>query len=430
MLGNILINPFDLLKNLNFPELITLIFVVLYMPRIIAYFYAFIPQKQLKAEKKNRFALLIPARNEGKTILPLLESINKQTYDRDYFDVFVVVKEKNDPVIQYAKLAKAHAFVDESQTCKGDCLDYGFKQILKKYPGKYDGFMIVDADCVLESTYMEEMNNAFADDVDVVNSKKLVKNFYYGTKKDRTMATRWNALIWYFMDELGNRFKSRHNLTTMTITTGILIRSHIIEKYNGWIHRSTLTEDMEFQRDCAVNDYRTVYYSFAKIYVEESPTLAETNKRRSRWMDGLTHADFLFATRLFRKCGLKAIANNYFMFCLWIVYAFVATMLGTALVCGGLSVMSYFNGGANAAEFAKLALQSLVTVYAAFFFPTVIALVGYSKEMDLNPWTFILVLFGHPIFYMGYIPIEVKAIFGRKNAAGWSEIERVAVEEA
>lgn len=419
----------DLFRNLNFVEFVSLVFIVLYFPRFIGYFFAFIPQKKLKNEKKNKFALLIPARNEGKTILPLLESINKQTYDRDYFDVYVVVKEHDDPVINYAKLAKATTYVDETQTCKGDCLNYGFKKILKDHPGKYDAFSIVDADCILDGNYFEEMNNALSSGADVVNSKKYIKNFFYGKKSDVTMAVRFNSLIWYFMDALGNKFKSKFGLTTMTITTGIVIKSHIIEKYNGWIHRSTLTEDMEFQRDCALNGYKTMYYTPAVIYVEESPTLAETNKRRSRWMDGLTHADFLFASRLFKKRGSKAIVNNYYMFSLWILYAYVATMLGSFLFFGASAAWSFYTNGQNTMEMIKLAVMSLGAIYGAFFVPTFFALASHSQEMKLNFFTGAAVLFGHPFFYMGYIPIEIKAIFGRKNAAGWDEIARVQTEE-
>lgn len=419
-------NPLTVFENLNFVELATLIFFVLYLPRLIAYFDAFIPQEKLVNEKKNRIALLIPARNEGKTILPLLESLNKQTYDRDFFDVFVVVKEKDDPVINYAKLAKAYPLVCEDQTCKGDCLNYGFHEILTKFPGKYDAFMIVDADCVLSETYMEEMNNALVTGADVVNAKKLIKNNYFGSKEDRSMATRWNCLIWNFMDDLGNRFKSKHGFTTMTITTGILIKAHIIEKYNGWIHRSTLTEDMEFQRDCALNDYKTVYYEHAVMYIEESPTLAETNKRRSRWMDGLTNSDFLFARRLFKKRGVKAVTNNYYMFCLWIVYAFVAVMIGSFIGYSIAAGICFAKGNPVAVELAKTAIEAVAAIYGAFFVPTLVALLSNCKEMKLNVFTFIAVLFGHPVFYMGYIPIELKAIFGTKNAAGWDEIARVA----
>ena len=150
---------------------IFVVFVILYLPRIWCWFAPFKQQKRVFNYKKNKLALIIPARNEGNAVLPLFESIENQTYDRNNFDVFVVVKEYDDPVIEYAKRINAKVFVDANQTCKGDCLDSTIKKMLKEYPEKYDGYLIVDADCVLDSTFMEEMNNAMATGADVINAK-------------------------------------------------------------------------------------------------------------------------------------------------------------------------------------------------------------------------------------------------------------------
>ena len=59
---------------------------------------------------------------------------------------------------------------------------------------------------------------------------------------------------------MGNRYKSDHGYTTMTITTGILITRDLIEEWNGWPYLKTLTEDMELQRDCGLKDYRTFLF--------------------------------------------------------------------------------------------------------------------------------------------------------------------------
>ncbi len=421
-------NPVDLFINLNPVELITLIFVVLYFPRILAYFSAFSKQEHLVNKKKNRLAVLIPARNEGKTVLPLFDSLKNQTYASELFDAFVVVKEKTDPVIGYAKDYGIEAFVDESQTCKGDCLDYGFKQILEKYSGKYDAFIIVDADCVLTPSFMEEMNNSMASGADVINAKKLIKNFYLGTKKDRNIVTDLNCLIWSFMDDLGNKWKSDHGVTTMTITTGILIKAHIIESYGGWIHKSTLTEDMEFQRDCALKGFKTYYSTYAKFYIEESPSFVETNKRRMRWMDGLTHADYLYAGRLLSMKGFEAMLNNYFMFNLWIVYAFIATLLVLFSLYTAQAVLYYLFGNLLWKEAAHIAFQAISSIYLSFLVPTIIALLVNGKEMRLNPIRWLVVLIFNPISYMLYIPVQARAIVHTDKDAGWEEIARVEVE--
>ena len=294
-------------------NLIFAVFVILYLPRIWCWFASFKKQKRLYNSKKNKLALIIPARNEGNAVLSLFESIENQTYDRDDFDVFVVVKEYDDPVIQYAKNIGAQVFVDTNQTCKGDCLDSTIKNLLKEKPGVYDGFLIVDADCVLDSKFMEEMNNAMESGADVINAKKLVKNYLPGNQQNCNWVTACNGLIWTFMDDMGNRWKSDHGFTTMTITTGILFSKKLVEKWGGWIYRSTLTEDMELERDCALQGYKTFYYSHAIIYMEESPSLEMTNRRRTRWMTGVTHSDLLYGAKLLKKekSSLQAVFSKH-----------------------------------------------------------------------------------------------------------------------
>ena len=238
----------------------TIVFWVMYLPRVRCWFAPFKKQERLVNYKKNKFAVLIPARNEGSAVLPLFESLCNQTYAKEKYDVYVIVKEQDDPVREYAKQIHATAFVDEKQTCKGDCLDYALRSILKTKPDTYDAYVIVDADCILQDTFLEEMNNAMVSGAQVINGKKLVKNYYTDNGENSNIITACNGLIWTLMDDMGNRFKSDHGYTTMTISTGILLRSDLVKQWNGWIYNKTLTEDMELQRDCGVQNYKTFYY--------------------------------------------------------------------------------------------------------------------------------------------------------------------------
>ena len=415
--------------SLNTVLFVCAIFAVLYAPRAFAWFASLFPQKRLYNDKKNKLALFIPARNEGKNIIPLLESIKAQTYDADCFDTFIAVKDPEDPVYEYAKIVNAEVYCDVTQTCKGDCTDYTFKKILEKYPEKYDGFIIVDADCLLEKTFLEEMNNAMASGADVINAKKRVRNYYQDGRKNSNLVTACNGLIWTFMDDMGNRFRSDHNLTTMTVTTGILFTRKVVEEMNGWCYRKTLTEDMEFCHDSILKNRKCFYYSYAMIYMEEAPSLAETNKRRSRWMHGLTHSNYIYFADLIKNRQNKPVVNFYFMFSLWLVYLFVATLIGMAainLVCSALAIG--FGEPVNW-EYVISAGAAVFAIYAAFFILTAVALFINRKDIKLTKLGFLAVLFVHPVFYMGYIPIVAKAIVS-KNDKQWDAIARVQTDSS
>ena len=409
-------------------NLIFVVFVILYLPRIWCWFGSFKKQKRLYNSKKNKLALIIPARNEGKAVLSLFESIENQSYDRSNFDVFVVVKEYDDPVIEYAKAIGAEVFVDVNQTCKGDCLDSTIKTLLKEKPGVYDGFLIVDADCVLDSKFMEEMNNAMESGADVINAKKLVKNYLPGNQQNCNWVTACNGLIWTFMDDMGNRWKSDHGFTTMTVTTGILFSKKLVEKWGGWIYRSTLTEDMELERDCALQGYKTFYYSHAKIYMEESPSLEMTNRRRTRWMTGVTHSDLLYGPKLLKKeKSFRTIANNYYVLCLWVVYGFVASMI----VIGSVNLIAGFIAMFSATyslHYFAMTMYCFLGIYFIFFVLTAMAMFVSREQITLGFWDKIKLLFIHPLFYMKYISIVSKALINRKPQT-WEVIERIEVQQ-
>jgi Glycosyltransferases, probably involved in cell wall biogenesis len=414
--------------TINAVILISIIFAIAYLPRARCWFASFRPQERLHSSVQHKLALFIPARNEGKAILPLLKSISEQTYDRSKFDVFVVVKDPHDEVFGYAHAVGAEVYCDTTQTCKGDCLDFGFNKIIHTYPGKYDAFIIVDADCVLKPTFVEEMNNAMAGGADVINGKKLVRNYFEDNGRNSNIITQCNGLIWTFMDDMGNRWKSDHGYTTMTVTTGILISTRLVEKWDGWIYKSTLTEDMEFQRDCSLQGWKTAYYSFAQLYMEEAPQLCETDKRRTRWMTGLTHSDFIYAHRMLARKDVHSMIDNYYMFCLWIVYAYIASMFTVALANVISCVYEIVRYGMFNWDVLNVSVIAIGAVYGIFFLLTAASLVVAYKDMKLSFFRRLLVLFVHPFFYMQYITIVSYAIIDRREAS-WDEIARVETTE-
>ena len=71
--------------------LISLIAFVLYIPRLLYYVSGFKKPEHLINRVQNRFAVLIPARNESVGIGLLLDSLARQTYDCKKFDTFVIV---------------------------------------------------------------------------------------------------------------------------------------------------------------------------------------------------------------------------------------------------------------------------------------------------------------------------------------------------
>ena len=72
------------------------------------------------SDKYTNFAVLIAARNESKVIAHILESLKKQTYPREHFEVYVIVEKESDPTVEIVKEYGFKTFVrDRLQYRKG-----------------------------------------------------------------------------------------------------------------------------------------------------------------------------------------------------------------------------------------------------------------------------------------------------------------------
>jgi len=401
-------------------------FLVAYLPRVACWFSAIRKQKRYISTKNNKLALLVPARNESAVIGELFDSIDEQTYPKEFFDVYVLIKDPNDKTVKLAQKRKnTYIEVIPNQTCKGDTLDFSMKKIIKKTPNKYDAFIIVDADCVLEKDFLKEMNNAMASDKQIILSKKLVKNYLYNNKSATSLASNCNGMIWTIIDDMGNRFKSDHNMTIMTIGTGLLIRADVVRELGGWPYCQTLTEDIELMYDCVLRDYTTLYYSYAKLYLEESTSLSVTNKRRTRWLTGVIDSKKLYSQRLRRKCKTKhQIINLYYTTALIPVFFFIGFMLATFLISAPLSALLFLLGNPLYKATLMLLFSSFATTYISFWFLTLFCLIVDFKNHKMTIPERIAVLFVHPLFYMGYIKIGVDAYLSSANRE-WEVIDRM-----
>ena len=409
----------------------TILFLIAYRRRIAWWFTCRKPQKRTEYNQNNRLAVVIPARNEGKTVLPLIESLKNQNYNRDNFDVHIVVKEEDDPTIDMVKeiMPEAYFYVDKEQKTKGHALDYCMKDIVKNKDGEYEAFIIIDADCYVDPNFLSEMNNALGSGKDVYNSKLVVKNYLNKGRKSNSWSTRCNGLIWTLMSELGNRAKSDRGITTMVLGTGLMIRSYLVKEWNGWPYQQTLTEDIELQRSCALNHYSTEYVSFAVCYVEESTSLRMTNVRRQRWMSGVVHCDRIYDRLLKENMKTKEDKLNFYSFhCLYYVYWYIGFLCIATIYSLILAIVLNCLNNPFMVWFYTLAGCSFGLIYLAMFAMTIRCMIVDRKYMKMYFLMRIFICLTHPFYYMGYIGIMIKC-FTLKQKVDWKVIKRVNFKE-
>ena len=124
----------------------------------------FITREFKKAENYHKYAVLVAARNEETVIGNLIESIRKQDYPSELVDVFVVADNCTDSTAETARKLGAVCYerTDTNHRTKGFALQYLVECIRRDYTIEaYDGYFIFDADNLLKSDYISNMNDSF-----------------------------------------------------------------------------------------------------------------------------------------------------------------------------------------------------------------------------------------------------------------------------
>ena len=378
-------------------------FLIMCFPRLKCWSYAFKKQEHLKNPKNEHLAVLIPARNESASVGALFDCLASQTYPREYFDVHVIVADENDKTIDMAMEKNFFAHIAADQTCKSDALDSCLQKILAEDAYKYDAYIIIDADCALDPDFLEEMNNALASGADIICSKKKVKNYFFGTRKECPMSACCNAIIWTLLDNMGNKYKSAKGYPCFTVGTGLMLRANVIRDKNGWPYKATMTEDVELMHEAVIDHRKFFYYEHAVLYMEEAQKLSETNKRRRRWLTGVADGDRLYRKKVKRECSFE---ERYYTSALNHIYCYVGTSVVFTAVMAVLCAVLAIAGNPLWCVCLVLALVGIAVLYVSFLVTTVVALLSDSENIRLPLHRKIILTFVHPLFYMQYMKLK------------------------
>ena len=403
--------------------------LVLFLPRISYFFAAFKRQKRLVNSKKNKIAVIVPARNESKVICHCLDSLAVQTYDSQYFDIHVVVENETDPTTEIAAACdRTFVTVVSGQTCKGEALDGVLKKILTETPDKYDAFLFIDADNIAAPDFLEEMNNALGSGKQIICGKKLVKNWQSRHSYSRSFVSNCTALMWTQIDELGNRARNILNMAITMVGTGMLVSAKIIKENNGWPYRS-LTEDYEMTADAIVKDWPTMYYSHAKVYTEEAIDVKTAFKRKMRWIKGYTQCQQRYRNTIVKMVfsGKIKFRNLDFVCSIYPAYAFFA--VSAVLMIFGLFtfVFSYFSNTISHAA-ALPVLIPFLFIYGSLFAFTLITLIVDWRNIKIPLHEKLAVLIFNPIYLFDFFHIFIAAFLTSYDYFKWESTNRIPFE--
>ncbi len=409
---------------------LSLLAVLLYLPKIVGFRYGFKKPPYKRAQNKRKISVIIPARDESEIIGDLFASLKKQTYDPAFYDVNVIVKEPDDPTVELAKNFGAKVFVVDKQNCKGDALDGYFKALTQEELRSYEAFVIVDADAVLAPDYIAELNNALEHDYDIFLTRKFAKN-YLGEKKDRSVFSNCSTLTWPMIDDLGNLYRMQKDIPLNLCGQGMMLKRRVIEEIGGWPYR-TLTEDYELKLDSLLRGFKSMFYPYAIIYTEEALGHKENYTRRVRWLTGYSQCDKKYKSEIKRQAKERGKLTNgerEYFFGITPLLIFAVTTIVTMLAGAALAVYYVLHRDLNWFYASwLLVFMPFWVMYTLLFIFGVLAL---SSDPDtfrvLSGGEKLCMLLFNPFYLLEYIPLFLSSrIYARKNRLpAWKQTERI-----
>ncbi len=237
-------------------------------------------RKFAPAKRQHKYAILIAARNEEEVIGNLVESIRRQDYPSELLEIFVVADNCTDSTARVARELGAHCYEreDKEHRTKGFALQFLVEEIRRDFGIEaFDGYMIFDADNLLQYDFVSRMNDAFDAGEKIVTSYRNTKNF------DDNWISASYGLHWLRTVRQEHRARSFYHLATRIQGTGFLFAHELIK--NGWNYTS-LTEDRAFCADAVANGYKISYQNEAVFYDEQPVDMKIAMRQRIRWAKG------------------------------------------------------------------------------------------------------------------------------------------------
>ena len=378
----------------------------------ICYFYQFVyvlvglfkKGEKFQASKNHRYAVVVSARNEGKVIGNLIESIKKQSYPTELTDIYVVADNCTDDTVLVAQNAGATVYErnDKNRIGKGYALNWLFKIIEKNHSDKkYEAYLVFDADNIVSAEFIEEINKVFDNGYKIVTSYRNSKN--YGQNWITAGYSLW------FLREAKFLNNARMKLgTSCAISgTGFLVSTEIIRENGGWIHH-LLTEDIEFTTHSIINGEKVGYCEKAILYDEQPTTFHQSYLQRLRWSKGFYQVLLGYGKKLIK--GIFKGSFSCYDMAMTLIPAMLLTLISTAI-----NVIAIPVGVVTCSAYLPVLLetlgQTILSFYTIFFALGMITTITEWKQIHCSSFKKIMYTFTFPLFMFTYVPISIIALF-------------------
>jgi glycosyltransferase involved in cell wall biosynthesis len=188
-------------------------------------------------------SIIIPARNEEKNIIDILNSIKQNHYKKNY-EVIVVDGKSEDNTQDIARKMRAKVIEQTGKLGVGNARNVGWKN------AKGDVIIFVEADHILDENFLSEVDKTFLNKNVVAarpRTKLLVKNNFQRIFEVQVKMSERRQRVWEFP---------------------IIFKKSVLEKTGGYDEKLSFGEDREFPHRIKKMKINSVLIKKAILYVK------------------------------------------------------------------------------------------------------------------------------------------------------------------
>ena len=359
--------------------------------------------------KNHKFMAIIPAHNEEKVVGNLIESLKKQTYDKNLYDIYVIADNCTDETAKVAKQSGAIVYerFDEAHKTKGYALQWFLKKKIKEN-ADYDAFFVFDADNIVDKDFIKNMNKKLCQGEEVVQGYRDIKN------PTDNWITAGYALFYWTMHRFYHLARYNIGLSPLLNGTGFMVKFDVV-KPNGW-ETETLTEDIEFSLKQIIKGKKLGWATDAIVYDEQPTSFKQSWSQRSRWTVGHMQCLKIYTGQLAKAVKEHKTLMNFDGL---LYIAGTAPML---VITFGLMILNCIMYLAQEMSTGLFIINVLNYLVPTLLTPIAISLVVMVLEKKpIKPM--IKGILCYPLFMGTWVIINLKCLFKRETT--WEKIDHV-----
>lgn len=240
---------------------------------------------------RTRFALAIPAHNEGMVLSATLAQLGQQDYPAELFDVHVVADHCTDHTAEVAQQGGASAHIRDSlpRGRKAYALQWLLDRLVGEERG-YDAVAIFDADSLVAPDFLRIMDRYLRAGREVLQGQHIVSN----PEDSRLAAVA--AVDMRLNNRLRNQSRRNLGFACRLMGDGMVFGVEVLRRY-GWLGE-TLIEDREQGYELLLRGIRATYVPEARSFGQAASSWRRAQPQRLRWYRGVVDMQRRLAGRL------------------------------------------------------------------------------------------------------------------------------------